>query len=261
MTRLGIWIAANNSFSSYFKDPLNFIDIVSSLPFFLEFITGLRGFQVIRLLRSMKLWRVARRTRRFRVVIESLQRSMGGMVLFLGVFFIIMFVYSTVLYFIESASCSLNANQSVSSCSKNLEVLWWISKIFDSFIIYFYRMLYICSKEYYYFNGPDKGSLCQFQSILDALWLAAATMSAVGYGDMVPSTPGAKVLTTGLFFVRFGLPMLPSLRVCILEFSSREPLFLSYQYIFLLFACLPYSRSLLFYWHFLWPLSLQPWQK
>lgn len=49
---------------------------------------------------------------------------------------------------------------------------------------------------YHYLEGWD---------YLDALYFTATTITTVGYGDLHPTTPAAKIFTLGIMFVGIGL--------------------------------------------------------
>jgi voltage-gated potassium channel len=64
---------------------------------------------------------------------------------------------------------------------------------FKIFLSSFVTVLVIGSYGIYTFEHQANE---QFSNILDGLWWAVVTMSTVGYGDIVPITPGGKILTT-----------------------------------------------------------------
>ena len=56
----------------------------------------------------------------------------------------------------------------------------------------------------YFIESPHPDS--QINSILDAVWWTAATVTTVGYGDIVPVTDTGKIIA--IFFMFFGIAVL-----------------------------------------------------
>lgn len=51
----------------------------------------------------------------------------------------------------------------------------------------------------YFIESPHEGA--QITNIIDAFWWAAATVTTVGYGDVVPVTDVGRIMGIGLMFV------------------------------------------------------------
>lgn len=69
-------------------------------------------------------------------------------------------------------------------------------------------LLYLSSEGIYYFEHeaqPDK-----FSSIFDSLWWAVATLTTVGYGDVVPITVGGRVFTFFVMLIGLGIVSVPA---------------------------------------------------
>ena len=49
-----------------------------------------------------------------------------------------------------------------------------------------------------------------YRSVFDAMWWAVATLTTVGYGDMVPRTTGGRIFTTLILFVGLGIIAVPA---------------------------------------------------
>jgi voltage-gated potassium channel len=56
----------------------------------------------------------------------------------------------------------------------------------------------------------------------DALWLAFATASTIGYGDIVPSTPASRLLSVGVLLLGFSVLSLVTAAIATLWVESHE---------------------------------------
>lgn len=69
-------------------------------------------------------------------------------------------------------------------------------------------MLYVSAVGIYLFEHAAQPEV--FTSILTSLWWAVASFTTVGYGDMVPITPGGQVFTTFVLFIGLGIIAVPA---------------------------------------------------
>lgn len=69
-------------------------------------------------------------------------------------------------------------------------------------------MLYVASVGIYIFEHDAQPDV--FTSIPQSLWWAVASFTTVGYGDMVPITPGGRIFTTFVLFLGLGVIAVPS---------------------------------------------------
>lgn len=69
-------------------------------------------------------------------------------------------------------------------------------------------MLYVASVGIYIFEHEAQPEV--FTSIPVSLWWAVASFTTVGYGDMVPITPGGRIFTTLVLFTGLGVIAVPS---------------------------------------------------
>lgn len=146
------------------KDPLNFIDFVSIVPWYMEIcISGLtfgysgnqssstssaRVLRIFRLFRVVKIFRLGSRARKIQVIILAVQDS-ADMFLILGFLLLLgLVMFSALIYFAE--------------------------------------------------NGQAKGlapnEIDDFDSIPRAFWWCMVTLMTVGYGDAVPTTIWGKLV-------------------------------------------------------------------
>ena len=69
-------------------------------------------------------------------------------------------------------------------------------------------MLYVSAVGIYLFEHRAQPEV--FSSILTSLWWAVASFTTVGYGDMVPITPGGRLFTTFVLFIGLGIIAVPA---------------------------------------------------
>jgi len=69
-------------------------------------------------------------------------------------------------------------------------------------------LLYLSAVGIYYFEHEAQPEA--FASVFHCLWWAIATLSAVGYGDVIPVTAGGKVFTFFILIIGLGIVAVPS---------------------------------------------------
>jgi voltage-gated potassium channel len=69
-------------------------------------------------------------------------------------------------------------------------------------------MLYLSAVGIYYFEHEAQPET--FASVFHCLWWAIATLSAVGYGDIIPMTAGGKIFTFFILIIGLGIVAVPS---------------------------------------------------
>lgn len=175
----------------FFKDPLNVIDVLSILPFYIEMLIVLFvGSKVkmldLRLLRSFRLMRMLKMGRfsgELQLLVEGLFRARVSFALLCGTLIIGTLMFSTTMWMIERGTW----NSSQQCYARPGEV---------------------------FFNGCSP-----FESVPVGLWWALTTMTTVGYGDAFPISPlgrciGGVAMIAGIFCVA-----LPTGILC-MEFSK-----------------------------------------
>jgi voltage-gated potassium channel len=79
-------------------------------------------------------------------------------------------------------------------------------------LIYFgilsFILLYLSAVGIYYFEHEAQPET--FASVFHCLWWAIATLSAVGYGDIIPVTAGGKIFTFFVLIIGLGVVAVPS---------------------------------------------------
>ena len=69
-------------------------------------------------------------------------------------------------------------------------------------------LLYFAAIGIYYFEHDAQPAV--FQSIFHSLWWAVTTLTTVGYGDMVPITPGGRFFTFLILLIGLGIIAVPA---------------------------------------------------
>lgn len=166
------------SFVSFCKKLLNWVDLISILPFYIGLLiqnddqaTGglvlLRFFRLLRILRVLKL---SRRNVGLLAVFEALYESSEAIALLGFLVVIALMVFSTLMFYAEQ----LNAR-------------------FDQTTDQWMR---------------EDDTISPFQSIFHSMWWCIVTMTTVGYGDDVPVTVtgklvGGATMIAGVFVLAF----------------------------------------------------------
>ncbi|MFH4979523.1 hypothetical protein AB6A40_006232 [Gnathostoma spinigerum] len=160
----------------FLKTPLNIIDLLTILPFYMEACLPLIGFvntvdlrnlrgamvviRVLRLARVARIFKLARYSTGLRAFGDTMRQSAAELSM-LGMFLVTgIMLFSTAIYF---------------------------------------------------FERDEKNS--KFYSIPAACWWCVITMTTVGYGDLVPATPGGKVVAAlasicGIIVLAFPISMI-----------------------------------------------------
>ncbi|XP_077167088.1 potassium voltage-gated channel subfamily A member 1 isoform X1 [Paroedura picta] len=142
--------------AEFFKNIMNFIDIVAIIPYFItlgtemaeqegpqkgEQATSLAILRVIRLVRVFRIFKLSRHSKGLQILGQTLKASMRELGLLIFFLFIGVILFSSAVYFAEA-------------------------------------------------EEPET----HFGSIPDAFWWAVVSMTTVGYGDMYPVTIGGKIV-------------------------------------------------------------------
>ncbi|KAM6437064.1 potassium voltage-gated channel subfamily A member 1 [Liasis olivaceus] len=142
--------------AEFFKNIMNFIDVVAIIPYFItlgtemaeregppkgEQATSLAILRVIRLVRVFRIFKLSRHSKGLQILGQTLKASMRELGLLIFFLFIGVILFSSAVYFAEA---------------------------------------------------EESGTF--FDSIPDAFWWAVVSMTTVGYGDMYPVTIGGKIV-------------------------------------------------------------------
>jgi voltage-gated potassium channel len=69
-------------------------------------------------------------------------------------------------------------------------------------------LLFISAVGIYYFENPVQPQV--YSSLFDSLWWSVTTITTVGYGDMVPLTPGGRMFTFVVLMIGLGIVAIPT---------------------------------------------------
>ncbi|CAD7945182.1 unnamed protein product [Amoebophrya sp. A120] len=170
------YIAAPMSTSKFFSMPMNWVDLISILPFFLEqgcklyehfFYTDVQepnhNLTVVRCLRLARLFKFGRYSSEMSLVTGAFLRSSVSFMMLGFMLSIALVVFSTLLYLVEQGDWD-----SELGCHTRAKL-----GIEGDFL---------------------KTECSPFASIPKAFWWAITTMTTVGYGDTFPVTPVGKLI-------------------------------------------------------------------
>lgn len=146
---------------SYLTAPMNVVDIVAILPFYLELLLRAGGsLAVIRVLRLARVFRVLKfgtMSENLKLVGEGLSRSMSGLTVFIYLLALFVVISSAMMHMLEwdPVECVKEvANETISPCTVG------------------------------------------FHTIPDSMWFVMVTMTSVGYGDYSPAGDTGKFVAS-----------------------------------------------------------------
>lgn len=141
--------------------PLFVIDIATIVGFFTDFFSdsSVSFLRVLRLLRVFRVMKISRYSRTLQLVFKVFAQSASGLSVLLMPIFLVVITAATVLYFVEIADAEFNVQTR----------RWTVDE------------------------RP-----AMFQSVFDGIWFTMATITTIGYGDIVPQTLGGKLIAAAL---------------------------------------------------------------
>jgi len=142
---------------------INLCDLLSILPYYIELIfknfQGMNFLVVFRILRMIRIFKVIQIGKFFKsghVILIAFRKSIGALLILLYIIVFSITVFSTAIFYAEQTMMTFNST----------------------------------TKTWFY----DDGFESQFQSIPASFWWCIATLTTVGYGDIVPRTPLGKLV-------------------------------------------------------------------
>eukprot|EP00658_Telonema_sp_P-2_P020037 TRINITY_DN1788_c0_g1_i10.p1 TRINITY_DN1788_c0_g1~~TRINITY_DN1788_c0_g1_i10.p1 ORF type:complete len:453 (-),score=84.24 TRINITY_DN1788_c0_g1_i10:330-1688(-) len=141
----------------FLLDPMNMIDVISILPFYITLLSGadISWLTILRTLRMVRLLRYARKKPEVEALIQTLDGSKDIALFMLMMLFIVVIVFASLVYQFERGT-------------------------FDGDL------------DCYVLAGDEACS--DFVSVPEAMWWCLQTIMFVGYGDIVPTTIPGKLV-------------------------------------------------------------------
>ena len=172
----------------FVKDGMNYIDVVSVIPFYVELVSSFSLLSWLRMLRILRLVRIIRVLRHanvlgFVAILDATSQSLTEMTLFILISGTCLLILATAFFFVERGSFD------PAPPAGNGTGLW----------------MRRCFKYEACPNGVEPSPV---QSIPDAFWYTITTLSTVGFGDVYPKTGsgqlvGALTMIVGVFIMGF----------------------------------------------------------
>jgi hypothetical protein len=167
----------------WFIKPLNLIDLVAIIPFYIELgtqndVAALAAVRILRLFRIVRLLKLGKYSEVVLIIVQVFRISGAGLLSFSILILLATVVMSSLLFFAESSGAEFD----------NVTQTW------------FYK---------------DNNASSPFESIPATMWCVVVTMTTVGYGDMYPRTDwgklvGAITICMGLVTIAFPITMIGS---------------------------------------------------
>jgi hypothetical protein len=165
----------------YACQPLNVIDLIAILPFYLMLFVPdmVEGFRIVRLVRVLRLFKAAKHHPGLNMFGQVM--SMSAQPLMILFFFkaIIMVLFASLIYYVEGQKYSVDAKftaPQLDSCGNELEPL-------------FPTGVYVRRDKLGETDEPTP-----YRSIGSSCWWVLVTMTTVGYGDIFPTTNEGRVI-------------------------------------------------------------------
>lgn len=156
---LRLWCTSETYFT-FFKDPLNIVDMIAVLPFWVQLalkdVVNLQFLRALRLFRVLRIFKLAHSSVHLRIMVLSISQSTDTLMLLQVFLAICVFVFASAIWYVERGE--------------------WDQSL-----------------QCYVRAGEDMCS--PFESIPASFYWAVTTMTTVGYGDQYPITNMGRVIT------------------------------------------------------------------
>jgi len=192
--------------------PLNLIDIVAILPYYIELILTASGgemdlglMRIVRLVRVFRLLKLGKYNDGLQLLAQTMSQSMQALGMLCFVLGIVLIICSAILYFVEKGAwCDASNN----FCNRHVPAQeqgvlgggpgWYYNRGDHAEAVYSDG----CSEPYCLVKS-------KFQSIPVSMYWAMAAITTTGYGDIVPQTWLGKFFACCIMFLGLLLLALP----------------------------------------------------
>lgn len=171
---------------AYFKTPLNLIDFVAIIPFYIDLVIlavglelggGLELLRLFRLIRVLRIFKLSRYNSNIIVCMNAMAESQDTLFLMAFMLSIVVTVFSSFIFYFEHG-----VKEEVTDVYNSTQEIWMVVNS-------------LCTDP----PPSDCKEQTKFVSIPGAAWWTIVTMMTVGYGDIYPVTiPGKLVATVAM---------------------------------------------------------------
>eukprot|EP00928_Gymnodinium_smaydae_P031582 TRINITY_DN23137_c0_g1_i1.p1 TRINITY_DN23137_c0_g1~~TRINITY_DN23137_c0_g1_i1.p1 ORF type:complete len:559 (-),score=104.93 TRINITY_DN23137_c0_g1_i1:92-1768(-) len=208
--RLFVCTVGRDSVWRFLRSPMNVIDLMSILPFYLWLLLHSGGWgkalgilRTVRLIRFFRIVKLGKYSRGLQLMVVALKGSSQALWVLCFFLFIGIILFSSAIFYVERLGCPdyemLVAEAVVTSDGSN-RTLWdnYLAECRAHSVTRVSPTFGLCCDEY--------GAALDFPSIVHAFWWAVVTMTTVGFGDVYPRTGlgrlvGAITMLSGILLI------------------------------------------------------------
>jgi voltage-gated potassium channel len=174
------WITVRGKLS-FMLHPLNIIDLLAILPFYLGLLlplnADLRIMRIVRLVRVFRIFKLAKYSKSFQLTVLALKDAGFALGALIFLMVLVLILSSTCMYFAE--------HEGEIACSQANCGGKWLVGVHDAGSPQ-------CPKCHAALQLPP--ACTHFRSVASTFWWCIVTMTTVGYGDVVPQTAIGKLI-------------------------------------------------------------------
>lgn len=193
----------------FIRSPMNILDILAILPFYLEVaaqelmksVRPLRVLRAVRLIRCFRIFKLSKYSLGMTIMVESLHNSIQPLSILTFFLFIGVVLTSSLMFYAERMGCpDVQHMIDIGTFRKYQDECKALDTGRDS------HGELCCNKH---------GSALDFESIYRTFWWSMVTMTTVGYGDKVPRTlpgrlVGAFAMVSGIILISLPVAVVAS---------------------------------------------------
>lgn len=106
----------------FIKQPMNWIDFMAIWPFFVFYLTGIQAFQMLLVVRVLRLFRFVKLSYGLQIIIQTLKASVQELFLLLLILLIPVVLFSSIVYYVENLLQKDNNKTQFESIPASI---WW----------------------------------------------------------------------------------------------------------------------------------------